>query len=118
MVGRYLRPTTERFLTGLSDGLDNVRIPRTSLTKESQRFNVDAVVPHQASGVALDSLSVLNWPEERQHRTLERYGNTIAASIPLTLCDAVESGAIKRGQRVVLCGTSAGMSFGGILLTY
>ena len=35
---------------------------------------------------------------------------------PFTLASGIASGRIKRGDRVVLCGTSAGMSFGGILL--
>ena len=61
MVGKYLRPTTERFLLGLSDGLDNVRMPKTASTVESETFKVDVVVPHQASGLALDSLSILGW---------------------------------------------------------
>ena len=51
-------------------------------------------------------------------RTLESLGNCVAASIPLTLHAGVASGRIRRGQRLLLMGTGAGLSFGGVVLTY
>ena len=76
------------------------------------------VVPHQASGIALDSLAVYNWPPAQVVRTLAKYGNCVAASLPLTLYEGVSTGQIRRGDKVLLCGTAAGGSFGGIILTY
>lgn len=67
---------------------------------------------------ALDSLSVFGWPADRIVRTLPELGNCVAASIPLTLYEGVSSGLIRRGDKVLLCGTSAGVSFGGMILTY
>jgi 3-oxoacyl-[acyl-carrier-protein] synthase-3 len=46
------------------------------------------------------------------------YGNTIAASIPLALHEAVQQGRIERGDKVMLLGTSAGFSMGALLLQY
>jgi 3-oxoacyl-[acyl-carrier-protein] synthase-3 len=45
-------------------------------------------------------------------------GNCIAASIPLVLFDAVESGAIKRGDICFIISTAAGFSIGGLLLKF
>ncbi len=75
-------------------------------------------MPHQASGFALDSLSAFGWPQSRVLRTLPTLGNVIAASIPLTLYEGIKTGKIQRGQRVLLCGTGAGLSFGGLILVY
>ena len=50
--------------------------------------------------------------------TLHKYGNCIAASIPLTFVDAIENQIIKRGDICLLCGTSAGFAIGGLLIKY
>jgi 3-oxoacyl-[acyl-carrier-protein] synthase-3 len=46
------------------------------------------------------------------------YGNTIAASIPLALHEAVRTGRVERGDKVMLLGTSAGFSMGALLMRY
>jgi len=93
----------ERLRPGLSSSLGDIRW----------------VVPHQASGLALDAITdVLGWPAERMLRTLDRMGNVVAASIPLTLHEGIASGAIRRGDKLLLMGTGAGLSFGGMILTY
>ena len=93
----------ERLQPGLSTSLGEIRW----------------VVPHQASGLALDAIvDALGWPADRVLRTLPSMGNVIAASIPLTLHLGITSGKIKRGDRILLMGTGAGLSFGGIVLTY
>jgi len=91
---------------------------KTKAALTTTSVNVDWVVPHQASGLALDSLSMFGWPQDKILKTIHKYGNCVGASIPLTLWDGIESGQIKRGDKVLLCGTSAGVSFGAILLTY
>ena len=58
------------------------------------------------------------WPAERAIRTIDTLGNCVAASIPLTLHEGIASGKIRRGDKCVLFGTGAGLSFGGIVLTY
>ena len=45
-------------------------------------------------------------------------GNCIAASMPLALAEAVASGRVTRGDRVLLFGLAAGLSLGGIAITY
>ena len=77
------------------------------------------IVPHQASGLALEhGLARLGLPVQRVIKTFSRYGNQIAASIPTALHTAVEEGRIQRGDLVLLLGTSAGVSIGGMVVRY
>ncbi|MBI5297765.1 MAG: ketoacyl-ACP synthase III [Chloroflexi bacterium] len=80
--------------------------------------DIDVVVPHQASKVGLMMLSRFGWPQERIMSTLEWLGNCVAASIPSTLYQAVRDGKIQRGNKVLMVGTGAGLSIGGLVLTY
>jgi 3-oxoacyl-[acyl-carrier-protein] synthase III len=81
-------------------------------------MNIDIVVPHQASLMGLKLLSRFNWPEEKIAKTLPFLGNTVAATIPVTLYEAIEKGALKRGNETLLLGTGAGLSFGAVHLIY
>ncbi len=84
-----------------------------------ERCQVDAVVPHQASRHAIDQLtSRLGFSSDQVVKNLTLRGNCVAASIPLTLTEAVYSGRIRRGDRVLLVGTGAGLTIGGIALTF
>jgi 3-oxoacyl-[acyl-carrier-protein] synthase-3 len=49
---------------------------------------------------------------------LEKYGNTSTASIPLAACEAVERGMVKAGDRVVLVGFGAGLTWGALSLEW
>lgn len=84
-----------------------------------QRSEVDALVPHQASGFGLKQLSSrLGFTSEQVIINLATRGNCIAASTPLALAESVESGRIKRNDRVLLLGTGAGLSLSAIALIY
>lgn len=81
--------------------------------------DVDAIIPHQASRMGLHIFtSLYNFKENQVKSSLLMHGNCIAASIPLTLAQCIESGDIQRGQTCLLTGTSAGFSIGGILIKY
>lgn len=78
---------------------------------------VDWVVPHQASPGALNHLiKQTGFASDRVVRVVEDVGNQIAASIPFALDVARRDGRITPGDRVLLLGTSAGVSFGGAAL--
>jgi 3-oxoacyl-[acyl-carrier-protein] synthase-3 len=80
--------------------------------------DIDLVVPHQASMAAMYLVQRrLGVPDERWMTTADRVGNTIAASIPLALHLAMQEGRARRGDRLMLLGTSAGFSMGAIALT-
>ena len=86
---------------------------------EWKRDEIEAVVPHQASGVALKLLSHrFGFRPEQIVSNIATRGNCVAASLPLALAEAVHGERIRRGDRVFLIGTGAGLSIGGMLLTY
>jgi 3-oxoacyl-[acyl-carrier-protein] synthase III len=49
---------------------------------------------------------------------VETYGNTAAASIPLTLEKAARAGKLHAGSKVMLCGFGGGLSWGAALLDW
>ncbi|MEV1085816.1 ketoacyl-ACP synthase III [Streptomyces sp. NPDC050211] len=74
-------------------------------------------VPHQANGRMIDALlPELDLPHAAVHRTLDRYGNTGAASVPLTLAAARD--LIHPGDLVLLAGFGGGMTTGLTLLRW
>lgn len=81
--------------------------------------DLDWLVPHQASLPALEIVRrVLNVAPERYVITADRFGNNVAASLPLALDEIVSTGKLKRGQSVLLLGTAAGFSMAATLLKY
>ena len=73
---------------------------------------IDLFVAHQANTRIIDAvMSRLEMPRERAAITLDRTGNTSAASIPIALDDAVTTGRVKPGDLVMLCGFGAGMTW-------
>ncbi len=103
---RMVRTLDEEFLETLYPGLS------TSLV------DIDCVVPHQSSKVGLLLLQRYGWPQARIVQTLHWLGNCVAASIPSTLYQAVRDNTLQRGEKLLLVGTGAGLSIGGMVMTY
>jgi 3-oxoacyl-[acyl-carrier-protein] synthase-3 len=81
--------------------------------------DLDLFVPHQASKVALEMAKQAFGLSEKQFmNNLATHGNCIAASIPMALHDAIEEGRVKRGDKICLAGTAAGLSIGGLIFIY
>lgn len=81
--------------------------------------DMDMVIPHQASLMAMRLLRKhLGISTDRLMVIAQDYGNVIAASIPMALHEAIRQGKVKRGDRIMLLGTSAGFSVGGMVLDY
>ncbi len=79
----------------------------------------DLVIPHQASLSGLDLIQRRLGLEPTRFMTfVQTHGNMIASSIPLGLHLALQEGRIQRGSRILLLGTSAGFSIGGIALEF
>lgn len=57
-------------------------------------------------------------PKERVILTIEKHGNTSAASIPLAFDVAVRAGKIKRGEMLLLEAFGAGLAWGAALLKF
>ena len=77
------------------------------------------IIPHQGSAMAMRLISrkLGIAPEQLMNITAD-HGNTIAASIPMGLHEAIRQGRMQRGDRILLLGTSAGLSLGGLVLDY
>ncbi|MFD3544765.1 3-oxoacyl-ACP synthase III family protein [Streptomyces sp. NPDC058655] len=81
--------------------------------------DVDHVVPHQANIRIINSiLAHTGLRPEALITNLQKYGNTASASIPIALTEALEEGRIKAGDKVLLAGFGAGMTWGSILMEW
>ncbi|MFF4957328.1 beta-ketoacyl-ACP synthase III [Streptomyces sp. NPDC001222] len=81
--------------------------------------SIDRLVAHQANIRILTAVGAdLGLPEEKVIVNLDRVGNTVAASIPLALTDAVHTGSIAPGHRVLLCGFGGGLTWGAAALEF
>lgn len=79
--------------------------------------DIDLFIFHQASRLALEALrQLLRIPVERMYSNLERVGNTVSASIPMALRDAIDEGRAGPGSRVLLCGFGVGMSWASAIV--
>jgi 3-oxoacyl-[acyl-carrier-protein] synthase-3 len=80
---------------------------------------VDLIIAHQANLRILQGAAErLGVPMEKMFVNLNRYGNTSAASIPIALCEAVSERKLLPGQRIVLVGFGAGLTWGAVLLEW
>jgi 3-oxoacyl-[acyl-carrier-protein] synthase-3 len=81
--------------------------------------DLDWFVPHQANRRIIDgAVHKLGIGPEKVVMTLDRHGNTSAASIPLALADAVTDRRIKRGDLVMLDAMGGGFTWGATLLRW
>ncbi len=72
--------------------------------------DVDWLIPHQASGHAVEAGRMFGFRPESIANIIPNFGNCIAASIPMTLAMYHKEGKLKRGDLCVLGGTGAGLS--------
>lgn len=80
---------------------------------------VDWLIPHQANVRIIQATAKrLGVPMEKVIATVDRHGNTSAASIPLALDLAVRDGRIRSGQRLVMEGVGGGFTWGAVLLQF
>lgn len=79
---------------------------------------IDWVVPHQASGLALQHLvRQLGLCPTKVINMLQQRGNQIAVSLPAALHELLITKPVKPGDKVLLIGTSAGLSLGAMVMT-
>ncbi len=80
---------------------------------------IDWIVPHQANMRIIAACAKrYNIPEEKFYMNIERYANTSAASIPLALAEMDRKGLLKKGQKIIMVGFGAGLTYGGTLVTW
>ncbi|BAQ10269.1 3-oxoacyl-acp synthase [Bacillus sp. OxB-1] len=90
-------------------------IEKAGLTKE----DVDYLIPHQANMRIMESSRErLGLPPEKMSKTIHKYGNTSAASIPISLVDDVAEGKVKDDDVIVLVGFGGGLTWGGLCVKW
>jgi 3-oxoacyl-[acyl-carrier-protein] synthase-3 len=95
-------------------------VARSVLAKAGRsESDIDWLIPHQANIRIMQSTAKkLKLAPEKLIATVDRHGNTSAASIPLALDEAVHAGKIRRGDTVMLEGVGGGFTWGAALLDY
>ncbi|MFT5192718.1 MAG: 3-oxoacyl-[acyl-carrier-protein] synthase-3 [Verrucomicrobiales bacterium] len=74
--------------------------------------DISMVIPHQANLRIIDAIRErLDVPQEKMFVNLDKYGNTSAAAIAIALDEANRTGAIKRGDNIVLVAFGAGLTW-------
>ncbi len=77
---------------------------------------VQWIVPHQANiRIIKAAARGLNLPMDRFIVNVEHYGNTSTASIPIAMVEAIEKGQIKPGEKIVMVGFGAGLTWGALV---
>jgi 3-oxoacyl-[acyl-carrier-protein] synthase III len=80
---------------------------------------IDLIVPHQANlRIISAACQRLGIPEEKAVVTIDRYGNTSSASIPLALVDALDNDRLQKGDHVLLTGFGGGMTWASAVLRW
>ena len=80
---------------------------------------IDWLIPHQANlRIITATAKRLAMPMERVVVTVDRHGNTSAASVPLALDEAIRSGQVQRGELLLLEAFGGGFTWGSALIRY
>jgi 3-oxoacyl-[acyl-carrier-protein] synthase-3 len=81
--------------------------------------DIDWFVPHQANIRIIQAIArKIKIPMDKVVVTVDKHGNTSAASIPLALDIAVRDGRIQRGQTVLLEAIGGGFTWGAALMKF
>jgi 3-oxoacyl-[acyl-carrier-protein] synthase III len=81
--------------------------------------DIDWLIPHQANIRIMQSTArKLKLGMDKVVVTVERHGNTSAASIPLALDEAVRNKQVRPGQTLMLEGVGGGFTWGAVLVDY
>lgn len=94
-------------------------VEETLQANQLQKSDIDWLIPHQANLRIISATAKrLAMPMDRVVVTVDRHGNTSAASVPLALDHAISSGQVKRGDILLLEAFGGGFTWGSALLRY
>ncbi|WP_297133461.1 beta-ketoacyl-ACP synthase III [Terrisporobacter sp.] len=81
--------------------------------------DIDYIVPHQANIRIIEyAAKKLKLPIEKFYTNIHEHGNTSAASIPMALSDMYEEGLLKEGNKIILVGFGAGLTYGATIINW
>jgi len=111
MEGQFVfKMAVQKFPAVIMEALES-----TGLKKE----DIDLLVPHQANlRISQFVQRRLGLSSDKVWNNIQKYGNTTAASIPIALCEAVEAGAVKKGDLVCLAAFGSGFTWGASLIRW
>jgi 3-oxoacyl-[acyl-carrier-protein] synthase-3 len=79
---------------------------------------ITMIIPHQANYRIIETVALnLKQPIEKFFLNIEKYGNTSGASIPICLDEYFDAHGFHPGEKLLLVGFGAGLTWGGALLT-
>lgn len=88
---------------------------KNNITQDS----IDFFVPHQANLRIIAAVGdALKFPEDKIVTTIQKYGNTSAASIPMAINDLYEEGKITQGSKLLLDAFGGGLTWGSAIVTF
>ena len=92
----------------------------TSLEKANLAIeDIDLFLFHQANLRINSKISeTLQIEDDKVFNTIQDYGNTTAATIPLGLYDAIEAGKVKKGDKIAFAAFGSGFTWGSVILQY
>ncbi len=104
---------TAVFEFAINDVSDDVAIFKEHFSLKED--DIDYYIFHQAQKLILDNIAAnCHFPEGKELRSLEEYGNTSGTSVPLTVCSNLDKFADKKNIKLFLCGFGVGLSWGTI----
>ncbi|WP_096465899.1 beta-ketoacyl-ACP synthase III [Aneurinibacillus soli] len=81
--------------------------------------DIDRIVPHQANVRILEKAGdLLGIPREKMSVSVNKYGNTSAASVPLSLLQELEAGQVHDGDTLVFVGFGGGLTWGALVVKW
>lgn len=93
-----------------------------ALLAEKSGVNMDEIkyiVPHQANSRIIDIVArKLNVPKEKFYLNIQEYGNTSAASIAIALGEMSNKGLLQKGDKIIITGFGAGLTWGSMLIEW
>lgn len=110
MQGRELFKQAVRLMTSSAEEcLEKANLKKTE---------IEWLVPHQANDRIINAIAKdFEIPMEKVFKTLHKYGNTSASSIPIALDELVKNHALESKHHILMLGFGAGLTSGAILLT-
>ena len=111
MAGREVFKNAVRSMADAADrALDGAKL---------SAHDIDLLIPHQANIRIIEATAKhANIPMEKVYVNVDRFGNTSAASIPIALSEAQESGLIKDGSTVMFVAFGAGFTWGSMVVRF
>lgn len=94
-------------------------VDETLAANDMDKHELDWLIPHQANlRIIKATARKLDMSMDRVFVTVDRHGNTSAASVPLALDEAIRSGQIRRGDNLLLEAFGGGFTWGAALIRY